>query len=78
MRRIRNVLFLLILLAGFLASRAADARAQTDCWACTGIFGETCEPCEGGEDCGRLCGVWDPEGNAECRIFGEICQKPNN
>ena len=79
MRRIRNILFLIILLAGFLASREANARAQTDCWACTGIFAETCEPCQGGEDCARTCVIQDPEGsNRECWITGEICSPDLN
>ena len=73
MKRVRNAVFLAVLIAGFFASREANARAEDACWACTGIFGETCEPCQSGEDCGRTC--WDQEVPHEddCFIDGQVC-----
>jgi hypothetical protein len=69
---VRNALFAAILTAGFFASREATLRGQySGCYACTGIFGETCEPCEGGEDCGKYC--FEEPFVEECTIAGEIC-----
>jgi hypothetical protein len=76
MKRLRNALFLAVVIAGFVASREANARVQPDaCWACTGIFGETCEPCQGGEDCGQRC--WDQEvpGEDDCFLDGLVCER---
>ena len=73
--RVRNVAFVVMLIAGFVASREASARGDAAaCWACTGIFGETCEPCEGGEDCGTSC--QEAGGGLEdCTIYGNVCWK---
>ena len=70
--RVRNVAFVLMLIAGFIASREANARGADACWACTGIFGETCEPCEGGEDCGTYCQEAG-QGREDCTIAGQVC-----
>ena len=71
--RIRTMAFIALLIAGFFASREASLRGQQyTCFACTGIFGETCEPCEGGEDCAMQCRD-ESDGYEGCTIFGLIC-----
>ena len=74
-RRLRNVLFMLVLVAAFFASREASLRGEGECWACTGIFGETCETCQGGEDCATGC-MDEPE-LEECTIYGTVCSAGN-
>lgn len=74
-RQIRNVTFFVVLVAGFFASREASLRGEGECWACTGIFGETCEPCQGGEDCATGC--MDEPDSDECLIYGTVCAAGN-
>lgn len=70
LKLLRNTMFMVLIVVGFIAAREASLRGEADCWACTGIFGETCEPCQGGEDCARGCFKTE---NTECPIFGEVC-----
>jgi hypothetical protein len=71
-KRVKSLVFLGAAVAGLAASKIAEVRGQSLCLACTGIFGESCEPCQAGEDCATSC-TDGSEGFEDCVISGQVC-----